>query len=177
METSIIKIGNSRGVIIPAEWLKSMGLTERSTVLLEQSGEMLVMRARPQAQVMTGMRFYVCPVCGNLLYATGDTELCCHGHHLAPLTAQDARTRFTVNVETVEDELFVSVEHPMTKQDHIAYMAALSADRVQMVRLYPEGPAEARFKKSLVRTLVFYSTTEGLFTCKPFILTKAKDEG
>lgn len=167
METSIIKIGNSRGVIIPAEILKNMNLTERSTVLLEQSGDVLTMRARPQSQVLTATRFYVCPVCGNLLYATGNTELCCHGHHLEPLTPRDARERFNVSVEPVEDELFVSVEHPMTKEDHIAYMAALSADRVQLVRLYPEGPAEARFKKSLVRTLVLYSTTEGLFTFRP----------
>lgn len=167
METNIIKIGNSRGVIIPAEMLKSLNLTERSTVLLEQSGDVLMLRARPQAQVLTATRFYVCPVCGNLLYATGNTELSCHGRHLEPLTPHNARERFVVNVETVEDELFVTVEHPMTKQDHIAYMAALSADRVQLVRLYPEGPAEARFKKSLVRTIILYSTTEGLFTFRP----------
>ena len=167
METSIIKIGNSRGVIIPAEILKSMNLTDRSTVLLDQSGDVLTLRACPRPQVLTATRFYVCPVCGNLLYATGSTELCCHGHHLEPLTPRDARERFALSVTTVEDELYVSVDHPMTKEDHIAYMAALSADRVQLVHLYPEGPAEARFKKSLVRAIVLYSTTEGLFTFRP----------
>lgn len=167
METSIIKIGNSRGVIIPAEMLRKMNLTDRSNILLEQSGDMLILRAAPAPANMTRTRFYVCPACGNILQGTGDVQLSCHGHNLSPLEVQAASGRFETSVETVEDEYFVSVEHPMTKQDHISFMAAVSADRVQMVRLYPEGPAEARFKKSGVRMIYFYSITDGLFSIRP----------
>lgn len=167
METSIIKIGNSRGVIIPAEMLRKMNLSDRSNVLLEQSGDMLILRAAPSPTNMTRTRFYVCPACGNILQGTGEMQLSCHGHNLSPLEAQTAAGRFEASVEIVEDEYFVSVDHPMTKQDHISFMAAISADRVQMVRLYPEGPAEARFKKSGVRMIYFYSPLDGLFMIKP----------
>lgn len=167
METNIIKIGNSRGVIIPAEMLRKMGIADKNTVMMEQSGDMLMIRPAPAAAAMTATRFYVCPACGNILHGTGEMQLSCHGHNLSPLEAQSPEGRFEVSVETVEDEYFVSVEHPMTKQDHISFMAAVSADRVQMVRLFPEGPAETRFKRSGVRAIYFYSAADGLFMVKP----------
>jgi bifunctional DNA-binding transcriptional regulator/antitoxin component of YhaV-PrlF toxin-antitoxin module len=39
METSIIRIGNSRGIIIPASILKKMGVDEDTKVQLEEKGK------------------------------------------------------------------------------------------------------------------------------------------
>jgi len=116
---------------------------------------------------MTNIKFFVCPVCGNIIYGTGDVEVNCHGHNLQALDAKSPEGRFKYSIEAVEDELFISIEHEMTKQNYISFMAAVSADRVQLVKLFPEGPAETRFNKSLLSAIYFYSTKDGLFKLKP----------
>ncbi len=55
----------------------------------------------------------------------------------------------------------------MTKECYISFIAALSSDRVQMVKLYSEGNAEARVKMNGVSEILFYSNTDGLYTIKP----------
>ena len=67
-------------------------------------------------------------------------------------------------VERVEDEYYVRIEHDMTKQHYISFIAALSFDKVQMVKLYPEGNAEARFKMNGVKKILFYCNRDGLFS-------------
>lgn len=169
MQTKIIRIGNSQGIVIPSEILKSMKLSEKSYVNLDLSGDVLTMRASQDSASLSGVKFFVCPVCGNVLYGTGDVQLNCHGHNLEPLEPQAAEGRFEYSVETIEDEYFVSIEHEMTKQNYISFMAAVSADRIQLVKLFPEGPAEARFKKSMVRYIYFYTSKDGLFKIRPML--------
>ena len=67
------------------------------------------------------------------------------------------------NVIQVTGEADVRVEHEMTKQHYISFIAALSQDRVQMVKLYPEGNAEARFKMDGVKRVLCYCNRDGLF--------------
>ena len=71
--------------------------------------------------------------------------------------------KHSLHVEKVEDEYFVQIEHEMTKQHYISFAAALSSDRIQMVKLYPEGNAEARFKINGVRKIMFYCNKDGLY--------------
>ena len=52
----------------------------------------------------------------------------------------------------------------MTKQHYITFVAALSADKLQMIKLYPEGNVEARFKINGVRKILFYCNRDGLFS-------------
>lgn len=61
---------------------------------------------------------------------------------------------------------FVRIEHEMTKQHYISFIAAISSDRIQMVKLYPEGNAEARFKLNGVKEIFFYCNKDGLFCVK-----------
>lgn len=151
-----------------------MKLSEKSRVNLDICGDVLTIRPDVDDTRMTDIQFFVCPVCGHVLYGTGKVELTCHGHHLEALVAQSAEGRWEYQVETVEDEYYVTVAHEMTKQNYIGFMAAVSADRVQLVKLYPEGPAEARFKKSGVRALYFYSKNEGLNKINGPLLTPPK---
>ena len=67
-------------------------------------------------------------------------------------------------VERIEEEYFVRIEHEMTKSHYISFIAAVSADRMQMVKLYPEGSTEARFKISGVKKIFFYCSRSGLFS-------------
>ena len=108
-------------------------------------------------------KFYVCPVCGNVIIATGETVVSCCGITLPPLEAEPADEEHAVSKEIAEDEYFVSIDHPMTKEHYISYLAAVSDFGVQLVKLYPEGNAEARFKIDRVKTLYAYCNRHGLF--------------
>lgn len=67
-------------------------------------------------------------------------------------------------VERVEDEYYIRIEHDMTKQHYISFIASLSSDKIQMIKLYPEGNAEARVKINGVKKVMFYCNRDGLFS-------------
>ena len=108
-------------------------------------------------------KFYVCPVCGNVIIATGETVVSCCGITLPPLEAEAADDEHEICKETVEDEYYVSINHPMTKDHYISFLAVVSDFGVQLVKLYPEGNAEARFKIDRVKILYAYCNRHGLF--------------
>ena len=112
---------------------------------------------------MLHARFYVCPVCGNVLYGLGEAAIHCHGVMLAPCEAEAPDAGHQARVTEVEDEYFVEIDHAMTKAHHISFIAALSPDGLQLVKLYPEGPAQARLKRRGVRRVVWYCNRDGLF--------------
>ena len=68
-----------------------------------------------------------------------------------------------ISIERIEDEFYVRINHEMTKQHYISFIAAASSDKMQMVKLYPEGNAEARFQINGVKRLYFYCNRDGLF--------------
>ena len=116
---------------------------------------------------MLRSRFYVCPVCGNAIHSMGEAAIHCHGILLTPLEAEPADERHRLLIERVEDEYYVRIDHSMTKDHYISFVAAASSDEMQMVKLYPEGNAEARFKIRGVRRIFFYCNRDGLFSINP----------
>ena len=70
---------------------------------------------------------------------------------LQPAEAEKTDEDHKIFVERVEDEYYVRIEHEMSKNHYISFIAAVSSDRIQMVKLYPEGNAEARFKINVVK--------------------------
>ncbi len=113
---------------------------------------------------MLRSKFYVCPVCGNAIHAMGEAVIHCHGVPLTPEQPEETDEHHMIFIEGVEDEYYVRIEHDMTKSHYISFMAALSPDRIQMVKLYPEGNAEARFKINVVKKIFFYCNRDGLFS-------------
>lgn len=107
-------------------------------------------------------KFYTCPVCNNIIRSMGDAIISCCGITLPPLEAEEVDTDHGINIEKVEDEIFVTVNHDMTKQHHISFMAYLTIDRVQFVKLYPEGNAETRFNPRGSGYLYIYCNKHGL---------------
>ncbi len=108
-------------------------------------------------------KFYVCPVCGNVIQTTGEAVISCCGITLPPLEAERADEEHSLKIETVEDEYFVTINHPMTKEHYISFIAAISDQGVQLIKLYPEGDAQARIKINRVRKLYAYCNRHGLF--------------
>lgn len=107
-------------------------------------------------------RFYVCPVCGNIIRSTGEAAISCCGITLPPLEAEETDDAHEVTVERVEDEYFVTVRHEMTKTHFISFIAHLTSDRVQFVKLYPEGNAETRLQLRGRGYLFIYCNKHGL---------------
>lgn len=113
---------------------------------------------------MLRSKFYVCPVCGNAIHSMGEAVIHCHGVLLTPAQAEETDEHHKIFIEGVEDEYYVRIEHDMTKQHYISFAAALSPDRIQMIKLYPEGNAEGRFKMNGVKRILFYCNRDGLFS-------------
>lgn len=107
-------------------------------------------------------RIYVCPVCGNVIHGMGEAVISCCGVTLPPLDAEDVDDGHEIVLERVEDEQFVIVRHEMTKQHFISFLAYLTTDELQMVKLYPEGNAECRFKFRGAGELYLYCNHHGL---------------
>ena len=113
---------------------------------------------------MLRSHFYVCPVCGNIIHSMGETVIQCHGLQLQPEEAEETDENHKIFTEQVEDEYYVQVEHDMSKQHYISFIAAVSVDKMQMEKLYPQGNAEARFKMNGVKKIYFYCNRSGLFS-------------
>lgn len=111
-------------------------------------------------------KFYVCPVCGNVIYTTGETVVSCCGISLPPLEAEEIDSEHTINVERVEDEHFVTVNHEMTKKHFISFVAYITSDRIYFVKLYPEGNAETRFQLRGRGYIYIYCNKHGLMRMK-----------
>ena len=119
-----------------------------------------------RASNMFKSKFYVCPICANIIQSVGEAVISCCGITLPPLEAEMPDTAHPIRLETVEDEYYITVDHPMTKEHYISFMAAVSDQGIQFVRLYPQGNAEARFKISRVKYIYAYCNRHGLFKVK-----------
>ena len=112
---------------------------------------------------MLRSNFYVCPICGNVIHSVGRAVIQCHGMLLSPCQAEETNEQHMIFIERIEDEYYVRMEHDMTKQHYISFVAGLSSDKIQMVKLYPEGNAEVRIKINGVKKILFYCNRDGLF--------------
>ncbi len=106
------------------------------------SGETVVNKNRSSNILRS--KFYVCPICGNVIRTMGESLVSCCGITLPPLEAEETDGDHEITVARVEDEHFITVDHDMTKEHYISFIAYLTSDRVQFVKLYPEGNAETR---------------------------------
>lgn len=115
---------------------------------------------------MLRSKFCVCPVCGNIIRATGDAVVSCCGITLPPLEAEEIDNAHGITIEKVEDEHFFTVNHPMTKSHFISFIAYLTTDRVQFVKFYPEGNAQTRFRLCGNGYVYIYCNKHGLMKMK-----------
>ena len=134
------------------------------SVIELMNGEQITNR-NVSANLLRG-KFYVCPVCGNAIHSTGSALVSCCGITLPPLEAEEADEEHGITIENVEDEHFITVHHPMTKEHFISFAAFVTCDRIQMVKFYPEGNAETRMQLRGMGQLYYYCNRHGLFRKK-----------
>ena len=112
---------------------------------------------------MKKSKFHVCPVCGNAILSTGEAVITCCGITLPPLEAEPEEDEHAIGLEPVEDEYYATLDHPMSKTHYISFLAAVSDQAVQFVKLYPEGESGTRFKVNRVERIYAYCNRHGLF--------------
>ena len=111
-------------------------------------------------------KFYVCPICGNIIRTMGDAFISCCGIALPPLEAEELDNNHQIIIEKVEDEHFITINHDMTKEHYISFLAYLTCDRVQFVKFYPEGNAETRLNFRGRGYVYIYCNKHGLMKMK-----------
>ena len=107
--------------------------------------------------------FYVCPLCGNVVHSLGEIVPTCCGVTLPTLSAEKENEKHAITVENVENELYVTVDHAMTKSHYISFIAYVRFDRCELVKLYPEQNAEARFLNRGKGIIYACCNQDGLF--------------
>ena len=135
---------------------KTLGIS----VIELMSGEHII--NRNTSCNMLRSKFYICPVCGNIVHSTGESLVSCCGITLPPFEAEECDADHTVTVEAVEDEHFITVHHPMEKGHFITFIAYVTGDRYQFVKLYPEGNAETRLHMRGRGIIYYFCTKHGL---------------
>ena len=112
---------------------------------------------------MSKSKFFVCPVCGNIIHSMGESINCCCGITLSVLTAIPENEKHTMTCEMVENEYYVSMTHGMSKEHYMSFIAYVTDNRCEIVKLYPEQKAEARFINRGKGILYAYCNLHGLF--------------
>ena len=167
------KIGVSSKTV--SKWETAKGLPDISllqplaealgiSVLELMNGEQIV--NQNVSANMLRCKFYVCPVCGNVIHCMGNTLISCCGITLPPLEAEESDEEHSITIEQVEDEHFITIHHSMTKTHFISFVAFVTSDRIQMVKFYPEGNAETRMQLRGRGYLYYYCNRHGLFRKK-----------
>ena len=111
---------------------------------------------------MLKSKFYVCPVCGNIIHSMGENINSCCGINLPVLEAELENDKHIINCETVENENFISINHDMSKEHYISFVAYVTVDRCEIMKLYPEQNAEVRFLKRGKGIIYAYCNKDGL---------------
>lgn len=115
---------------------------------------------------MLRIKIYVCPVCGNVITACGESVISCCGISLPPLEAEEADDEHMLSLEKLVDEYYITSQHPMTKEHYISFILAVSDNGMALTKLYPEGNCEAYIKRGRTRYLYYYCNRDGLFKMK-----------
>ena len=72
-----------------------------------------------------------------------------------------------MKVECIDQDYYVTLDHPMTKTHYLSFLAYITSDWVQLRKLYPEQEAAGRFTRSGVGRIYAYCNQHGLFEVKP----------
>ena len=126
---------------------------------------------------MKKIKFYVCPVCGNVIQAIGEGAYSCCGILLpaaevenensadaeSDVEANEIFLQHRLEVDEVDHEFYVHMTHPMTKAHYISFAAYVTANHTELVKLYPEQNVECRFAKHGHGDIYAFCNQHGLF--------------
>lgn len=112
---------------------------------------------------MKKTNYYVCPSCHNIVLSTGNASISCCGRKLEALVPTKAKEEEKLEVSQVENEWFITSDHPMTKDHYISFIAFATGEQIQIIKQYPEWALQTRIPKRRHGMLLWYCTKHGLF--------------
>jgi len=108
--------------------------------------------------------WYICPVCGNIVHAMGETVVSCCGITLPALEVEDKDDDHAILVERIDDEYVVRMEHPMDKNHFICFISYVTDDRLIVEKLYSEQDCVVHFPIMGHGIIYAYCNHHGLFS-------------
>ena len=111
---------------------------------------------------MKNTKYFVCPTCQNITLCTGEAEVSCCGKKLEAQALKKAEESEKLSVQAIEDDWYITSEHPMDKEHYISFVALASGDRIQIIKQYPEWNLNIRIPRRGHGMLIWYSTDCGL---------------
>lgn len=112
---------------------------------------------------MKKMHFYICPICGNVTMSVGQGVFACCGINLYEAEPEKCDENHQLTVETIDNEYHVSMNHPMSKTHYIFFIAYVTSNSCEMIKLYPEQDISIRFRKKGHGMLYAYCNKHGMF--------------
>lgn len=112
---------------------------------------------------MRRVKFYTCKKCGDIIVSLDGKEMYCCGEKLDYSEPQEALGEDKLKIEKLDNELFISANHPDDKDNYINFVAYLRIDTMLIKRHYPEWDLDFRFPYLGQGKLIFNSTSKGIF--------------
>lgn len=112
---------------------------------------------------MKKMHFYICPICGNMITAMTDTNISCCGKKLKPLEMKKAAENEQLAVEKIENDFFITTNHPMEREHYISFVTLLTDNGMMLQKQYPEWELQVRIPIFAHGKLLWYCNKHGLF--------------
>lgn len=89
----------------------------------------------------------------------GNFSASCCGINLIPLKIRGMNKVCNIT----KDEIIVNIPSPMIKDDYISFVAYVTMNSINMIKLYPEGSNEVVFLKNGHGTIYYYDINKGLY--------------
>lgn len=131
------------------------------SVIELMNGEEVTNRNRSGNMRKSG--FFVCPVCGNVVFTLGEAVVSCCGIRLPVLESEETDI---IKTTQTDGEIYVELGHEMSKSHYISFMAYVCCDRAEIVKLYPEQEPSARFLRRGRGEIYAFCNRDGLFKTK-----------
>lgn len=144
--------------------LPDISLLEPLSKILEISlielfnGKEIINKNKSSNMIKT--KFYVCPICGNVITSIGEGIYSCCGYELLN---QEIEIDNDLIVKYIDNEIYIKMDKQMTKKDYISFIAYVAPNNIQFTKLYPEQSCEARFMRNGHGIIYYYNNKEGLF--------------
>ena len=111
---------------------------------------------------MKKLKFYVCKDCGNIITATSEAAISCCGNNLSPLAPRAAEESEMLKIENIDGNLYISSDHPMTKEHYISFVAYTVDSTAMIFKQYPEWNLQVTLPPFRSGRLVWYCNKCGL---------------
>ena len=155
-----------------SKWERGLGCPDLSllpglSAVLEVDLEKLLAGELGENDIIGGnmkkTKFYICPSCGNVVTAMADTAVSCCGKKLQAVEPRKAEGDEKLKVEVIENEYFITADHPMTREHYITFVALLTGDTLVLRKQYPEWDLQTRIPTLAHGRLLWYCSRHGLF--------------